>query len=80
VPLAATVAAAAGVRVRKRRRAEEVSALREGMQQWRHTGSVAGAPPAESESDEGCEPGRRTYLVSIAKGNELSGSGDGCGR
>jgi len=33
------------------------------MEQWRHTGSVAGAPPADSESDEGCEPERGTYLV-----------------
>jgi len=63
VPLAATVAAAAGVRARKRMRAEEVNALRGGMEQWRHTGSVAGAPPANSESDEGCEPERGTYLV-----------------
>jgi len=39
VPLAATAAAAAEVRAQKRRRAEEVSALREGMmEQWRHTG------------------------------------------
>jgi len=33
------------------------------MEQWRHTGSVAGAPPADSETDEGCEPERGTYLV-----------------
>jgi len=63
VPLAATVAAAAGVRARKRMRAEEVSAIREGMEQWRHTGSVAGAPPKNSESNEGCKPERGTYLV-----------------
>jgi len=58
-----TVAASAGVRARKRMRAEEVSALREGMEQWRHTGLVAEAPPANSESDEGCEPERGIYLV-----------------
>jgi len=63
VPLAATVAAAAGVRARKPMRVEEVNALREGKEQWRHTGSVAGAPPANSELDEGCEPERGTYLV-----------------
>jgi len=48
-------------------------------QQWRHTGSVAGAPPVESESNEGCKPGwERDTPCYIAKGNgghQVSGDG-----
>jgi len=51
VPLvAATAAAAVEARVQKRKGDEEVSAFRLELDQWRHTGSVTGAPPADSRS------------------------------
>ena len=62
-PLAAAAAVAAEARARKRRRDKEESALRLGLDQWRHTGSVTGAPLADSESEEASEsPGPATHL------------------
>ena len=62
--MAAAAAEAAEARARKRKRDEEESALRLGLDQWRHTGSVTGAPPADSESEEASEsPGPVTHLV-----------------
>ena len=67
-PLAAAAAEAAEARARKRKRDEEESDLRMGLDQWRHTGSVTGAPPADSESEEASRlPGPVTHLV-IAQG------------
>jgi len=63
-PLAAAAAVVAEARARKRKRDEEESALRLVLDQWRHTGSVTGAPPADSESEEASEsPGPATHLV-----------------
>jgi len=65
-PLAAAVAEAeaAEARARKRKRDEEESAIRPGLDQWRHTGLVTGAPPADSESEEASEsPGLVTHFV-----------------
>jgi len=63
-PLAAAAAVAAEARARKRKRDEEESALRLGLDQWRHTGSVTKAPPADWEPEEASEsPGPATHLV-----------------
>jgi len=64
-PLAAAAAETAEARARNRKRYEEESALRLlGLDQWRHTGSVTGAPPADSELEEASEsPGPVTHLV-----------------
>ena len=68
--MAAAAAVAAEARAQKRKRDEEESALRLGLDQWRHTGSVTGAPPADSESEEGSEsPGPATHLVLSHRAN-----------
>jgi len=63
--LAGAAAEAVEARARKRKRDMEESALsRLGLDQWRHTGSVTGVPPANSESEEASEsPGPVTHLV-----------------
>jgi hypothetical protein len=67
-------------RAKKRKRAKEVSALSLGIEQWRQTRSVAGAPPGESESDDANGADRGTHVVSDStkgKGPLIPDSGGG---